>query len=184
MSDAERAQAIGPVMNKLRAFLLRRTIRNVIGQAEPSFDMADVLANHKLLLVPLPKGIVGEEGSALLGSLVMALLWQTAQGRANLPASDRTPFFCYVDEFQDYLNLPTAFTDVLAQARGFGFSLTLAHQYLGQLPAAVRQGLANARTKVVFQTSADDAPVLARELRYDLKLWIGFLRESATYPPA
>jgi hypothetical protein len=35
MSDGERAQAIGPVMNKLRAFLLRRRLRNVIGQADP-----------------------------------------------------------------------------------------------------------------------------------------------------
>ena len=45
-SDAERAQAIGPVMNKLRAFLLRRRLRNVIGQAEPRLDLDQALATN------------------------------------------------------------------------------------------------------------------------------------------
>src|SRR5205823_2392378 len=54
--------------------------------------------------------------------------------------------------------------DMLVQARSFGLGLTLAHQHLGQLPAALREGvLANTRSKVVFQTSAHDARVLARE---------------------
>jgi hypothetical protein len=55
LSDGERAQAIGPVMNKLRAFLLRRRIRNVIGQAEPTWTFEDVLNRRKVLLVSLAK---------------------------------------------------------------------------------------------------------------------------------
>ena len=95
---------------------------------------------------------------------MLSALWQAVQGRARLAPSERHPVFCFVDEFQDYLRLPTNLADVLAQARGYGFGLTLAHQHLGQLPAEVRQAvLANARSKAVFQTSADDARVLARE---------------------
>jgi hypothetical protein len=42
--------------------------------------------------------------------------------------------------------------------------MTLAHQHLDQLPPAIRSAvLANGRTKVVFQTTADDARVFARE---------------------
>ncbi len=164
MSSAERAQAIGPVLNKLRTFLLRRRLRNVIGQAESTFDLEAVLAERKILLVNLAKGLLGEEAAALLGSAVLARLWQAVQARAALPPSARTPVFCYVDEFQDYLNLPTSLADVLAQARGYGFGLTLAHQHLGQLPPLVRTAvLANARSKVVFQTAASDAQTLARE---------------------
>ena len=164
MSPAERAQAIGPVLNKLRTFLLRRRLRNVIGQAESTFDLAAVLAERKILLVSLSKGLLGEDAAALLGSAVLARLWQAVQGRAALPPSARTPVFCHVDEFQDYLNLPTSLADVLAQARGYGFGLTLAHQHLGQLPPLIRTAvLANARSKVVFQTAASDAQALARE---------------------
>lgn len=164
MSPAERAQATGPVLNKLRTFLLRRRLRNVIGQAESTFALEAVLSERKILLVSLSKGLLGEEAAALLGSAVLARLWQAVQGRAALPSGARTPVFCHIDEFQDYLNLPTSLADVLAQARAYGFGLTLAHQHLGQLPPLVRTAvLANARSKVVFQTAASDAQVLARE---------------------
>ena len=164
MSPAERAQAIGPVLNKLRTFLLRRRLRNVIGQADSTFELDAVLRDRKILLVSLAKGLLGEDAAALLGSAVLARLWHAVQGRAALPPSARTPVFCHIDEFQDYLNLPTSLADVLAQARGYGFGLTLAHQHLGQLPALIRQAvLANARSRVVFQTAASDAQALARE---------------------
>lgn len=164
ISPAERAQATGPVLNKLRTFLLRRRLRNVIGQAESTFALERVLSERKILLVSLAKGLLGEDAAALLGSAVLARLWQAVQGRAALPVSGRTPVFCYVDEFQDYLNLPTSLADVLAQARAYGFGLTLAHQHLGQLPPLVRTAvLANARSRVVFQTAASDAQALARE---------------------
>jgi hypothetical protein len=53
---------------------------------------------------------------------------------------------------------------LLVQARSFGLSMILAHQHLDQLPDSVRSAvLANARSKVVFQTAYDDARVFARE---------------------
>ncbi len=161
LSPAERAHAIGPVMNKLRAFLLRRRVRNVIGQAYPTFTLGDVLTAPKVLLVSLAKGQLGTEAAALVGSLVVALLWQATQQRG----ANRRPVMVFIDEFQDVLNLPTDLADVLAQARGFGVRLTLAHQHLGQLTSQVRTAvLTNARSKIVFQTSAEDAPALARHL--------------------
>jgi len=164
LSLAERSQAIGPVMNKLRTFLLRSRVRNVIGQADPAIDLNTIVREGKILIVALPKGLLGEEAGALVGSLVVARLWQAVQGRAALPREQRRPFFAHIDEFQDYLNLPTSLSDLLAQARAYGLGLTLAHQHLGQLPAPVRQAvLANARTKVIFQLAAADARVVARE---------------------
>jgi hypothetical protein len=165
LSEAERAQAIGPVMNKLRAFLLSRRLRNVLGQAQPRLDLDQALAQRRILLVPLSKGLLGEEAAALIGSLVLTRLWQAIQRRAGTPAAERPVTFAYIDEFQDYLRLPLDMADALAQARGLGLGLTLAHQHLGQLPTAVRDAvLANARSRIIFQLSASDAAALAREL--------------------
>ena len=162
---AERAQAIGPVMNKLRAFLLRRRLRNVLGQASSRLDLDRALAEQKILLVPLSKGLLGEEAAALMGSLVVARLWQAVQRRAEVGPDERVATFAFIDEFQDYLHLPTSMADLLAQARSLGLGLTLAHQHLRQLPADVREAvLANARSRVIFQVAASDAKVLAREL--------------------
>jgi hypothetical protein len=165
LSEAERAAAIGPVMNKLRAFLLSRRLRNVLGQASPRLELDRALAERRILLVPLSKGLLGDEAAALIGSLVLTRLWQAVQRRAGMAAAERPVTFAYIDEFQDYLRLPLDMADALAQARGLGLGLTLAHQHLGQLSSSVRDAvLANARSRLIFQLSASDAHTLAREL--------------------
>jgi DNA helicase HerA-like ATPase len=87
------------------------------------------------------------------------------QRRAALAPDERPATFAFIDEFQDYLHLPTNVADVLAQARSLGLGLTLAHQHLGQLPPAVRDAvLANARSRIIFQVASSDARVLTHEL--------------------
>ena len=163
LSDGERTAAIGPVLNKLRAFVMRSRVRNVVGQANPRLDLDDLLARQRILLVSLRKGLVGDDAAALLGSLVISQLWRAVQRRAALSPSERYPVFAYVDEVQDYLHLPTDIGEVLAQAHGLGLSLTLAHQHLAQLGPDLRHAvLANARSRVAFQVGSDDARALAR----------------------
>jgi Type IV secretion-system coupling protein DNA-binding domain len=163
LSEAERNTVIAPVMNKLRAFLLRPSMRAVLGQVEPRFQMADVFSvRPKILLVSLAKGKLGPEASKLFGSLVVAKLWQEAQKRSSAHPQARRPVMAYIDEFQDYLHLPTDISEVLAQARGHGLGFHLAHQHLGQLGAELRAGvLANARSRVCFALPQDDARVVA-----------------------
>lgn len=163
LSDAERASVIAPVMNKLRPFLYNRSLRAVLGQPRPKIDFKTVLADSKILLVPLRKGRLGGEAARLLGSLVVATLWQAIQGRTALPPPERTPIMVYVDELQDYLHLPTDLPDALAQARGLSVGFTVAHQFLTQLPPAMRAAvLGTVRSRVCFQLGHDDALVMAK----------------------
>jgi hypothetical protein len=60
LSEPMRAQATGPVLNKLRAFLLRRNVRAIVGQQRSSIDV-----------------------TRLLGSFVVARVWQAALARAG-----------------------------------------------------------------------------------------------------
>jgi hypothetical protein len=162
ISEGERLTATAPIMNKLRAFLLRPRMRAVLGQAEPHFDISDAFTKNKIVLVSLAKGTLGPEAAALLGSLVVSQLWQAALGRVTIPGARRSPVMVFIDEFQDYLHLPTDLADVLAQARGLGMGLTLAHQHLAQLTPSIRSAvLANARSRVCFQLSTEDARVMA-----------------------
>jgi len=163
LSEGERAQAIAPLMNKLRQWLLRPSLRAVLGQRQPRFRLQQVFTERKILLVPLRKAILGPEAASLLGSLVVAQLWQHTQARAVVPAERRHPVMVYIDEVQDYLHLPTDLGDALAQARGFGVGFTLAHQFLGQLPPAMRGAvLTNARSRICFQLSQEDAVQMSR----------------------
>ena len=164
MSEASRAQVIGPVMNKLRAFLLRDFVRSVVGRPDSSFDMCQVL-DGGICLVRVPKGILGEETARLLGSFVVAKVWQTATHRARLGQAARVDASLVVDEAQNFLHLPRSFDEMLAEARGYRLSMVLAHQHLGQLPKELRDAVsANARTKVWFSMSPEDAHALARHV--------------------
>jgi Type IV secretory system Conjugative DNA transfer len=163
-SEAERAAAIAPVMNKLRPLLLRPEMRAIVGQTRRSFDLRRVFTERKILLVNLSKGLLGPETSALLGSLVVSQLWQTVLGRAAIPPERRHPVFVYVDEFQDYMHLPLDFADALTQARGLGVGFVAAHQYMHQLDPAMRSAvLANAQSRVAFRLPSEDARVIAAD---------------------
>ncbi len=163
ISDAERNQAIAPVLNKLRPFLLRRSVRSIVGQIEPRFRIDEVFTKRKIVLVSLAKGLIGPEASALLGSLFVAELWQAVLGRGAIAPERRHVVSVYADEFQDYVHLPTDMADALAQARGLGVGLVLAHQHLSQLPANLRAAVsANARSRVCFQLAAEDAQAMTR----------------------
>lgn len=158
MSPAQRDQAIAPVLNKLRQFLLRPALRAVLGQTEPHFDLSELFTERKIVLVSLNKGLIGSEGARLLGSLVVAQLWPLILSRASLPPERRHIVSVFIDEVQDYLTLPTDLADALSQSRGLGVGFTIAHQYRNQLPPALRSGVdANARNKIVFGLNASDA---------------------------
>jgi hypothetical protein len=137
-------------MTRLRAFLLRSFVRDVVGAPTSSFDMAAVL-DGGICLVRLPKGLLGDDTARLLGSFVVARVWQAATARARTGQPLRAPASLYVDECQNFLTLPYRFEELLPEARGYGLALHLAHQHLGQLPRELHDALsANARTKVYF----------------------------------
>ena len=162
LRDTEKKQQISPVLNKLRQLTLRPGLRNVLGQAKPKFSLMDLFYKRKVVLVPLNKGLTGGESARLLGSLIVGLTWTLALSRAGIPAEKRHIVEIYIDELQDYLSLPTDLSDALAQARGLGVGLTLAHQYRDQLPINIRSGIdANARNKIVFGLSSKDAKEMA-----------------------
>jgi hypothetical protein len=162
LSDAERANILGPVMNKLRAFTLKKSLRLLLGQPD-GLQLKQIFTDRKILLVPLSKGALGSETAQLVGSLLMSYLWQTTMNRVHVPADKRRPVWLYIDEFQEVVRLPLDLADMLAQARGLGVGLTLAHQYLAQLSENVKNAiLGTTRTQITFQCEYPDANVLAR----------------------
>lgn len=162
MRDSERKTMIAPVLNKIRQFLYRPGLRNVLGQSNPKFQLTDLLYKRKIVLVPLNKGTIGAESARLLGSLIVGMAWTLALSRANIPAYKRHTISLFIDELQDYLALPTDLSDALAQARGLGVGITMAHQYRAQLPPEIRAGVdANARNKIAFGMNATDAKEVA-----------------------
>ncbi|KAB1116841.1 ATP-binding protein [Micromonospora aurantiaca] len=168
INEQFRGQVIAPVLARLRAFLLRDFVKSVIGNAQSSFDMGKVL-DGGVLLCRLPKGILGEETSRILGSMIVARVWQAAIARASIPEDQRKDASLYIDECHNFLTLPGSVGDMLAEARGFRLGLVLAHQDLAQLPHDVAAAVsANARTKLFFTVDPSDARELSRHTKPEL----------------
>lgn len=168
LSDAGRAHATGPVLNKLRAFLLRDFIRSTIGASASTIDLAKVL-DGGLLLVRAAKGVLGADASSVFGSLVLAKVWETVTSRARDGQAARADAALYVDECHNFLTLPHGLSDLLAEARAYRLSVVLAHQDLAQLPRELREAIsANARNKIIFAVSPEDARNLQRHVAPNL----------------
>ena len=131
-------QVVTPIMNRIDTMLLYPTVRNIVGQAQSSFSLRDVVEQGKILLVNIPQGELGEGISSFLGSILVAQLQMAAM--TNLAGvGRRPPLYLYIDEFQNFVT--SAFDKIVTEARAFKLGLVVANQYKEQLQLSLRQAL-------------------------------------------
>ena len=148
---------------RLESFLDDPQLRRFFGQQRSSFDFREIMDSGRICLINLGKGALGEETSHLLGGFLLGRMQLAAESRQEMLIEARRPFYLFVDEFQNYAT--RSFEEMLAEARGYGLSLVMANQHLAQLDDSLRQAvLSNARIRVAFRLSYDDAAMLAPEL--------------------
>jgi hypothetical protein len=161
----QRSGLIAPLLSRLRLVLAHPLAMSLFGVPATTFSFADIL-DGGVMLCRLPKGVIGEDGTRLVGSLLLAGLWQATTARACIPEDDRPDASIVLDECHSFLHLPIGIDDALAEARGLHTSFVLAHQYLGQLSGDMAEAIdANARNKVYFALAPRDAIDQARHLR-------------------
>jgi type IV secretory pathway TraG/TraD family ATPase VirD4 len=155
--------AIIPLVNKLSQFLSDPLLRNIFDQKKNKIKLDELIAQKKIILINLSKGRLGEENSGFFGSMFITKLKQAGMARALLPESQREDFYLYIEEFH---NLVTGtFENLLSESRKYGFCMTIAHQYVGQVDPRVESTvLGNAGTLIVFRIGGDDAVKLKPEL--------------------
>jgi len=152
-----------PILNKLGRVLSSPHLRNILCQRRSSLALRQRMDEERLLIVNLNKGQIGEQNAHLLGALLVSGIANAAFSRADIPEEDRAPFYLYADEFQNFAT--DSFSHVLSEARKYALSLTLSHQFLGQLPEGLKAAvLGNAGSVVSFRVGAEDAAEVAMHL--------------------
>ncbi len=161
-SEKQRIEAISPIQNKVGQFLSSNIVRNIVGQPKSAFSLRWAMDNKKIVVVNLSKGKIGEDNSALLGSMIITKFQLDAMSRANIEEKDRVDFYLYVDEFQNFAT--NAFATILSEARKYRLNLAIANQYITQMPEEVRDAVfGNVGTIVAFQVGFDDGEVLSSQ---------------------
>jgi hypothetical protein len=159
---AFREQAISPVLNKVRAFLSDPALLHIIGQKRSSFDIRWAMDTNKVVLVSLPKGMLGAHVSKLIGSLLVTKISLASLSRQDTPQHLRVPHILYIDEAHSYA-LGVDYETILAEARKFALGLVLASQTLSQFSeSAVAAMFGNASTIASYRVSHDDAQRIVR----------------------
>lgn len=159
--EASLANLAPYITSKLVRITHSHTMRMICCQQHSTIDFKDIIENQKILLVNLSKGELGDTSSYFLGMMLIKMIQTVAFRRKTVKHDERPlPFYMYVDEFQN-LATPT-FVNLLSESRKYGLAMTLANQYLGQIPDEIRQSImGNVGSMVNFRVGAEDAKVLA-----------------------
>ncbi len=162
LSPQKLAEAVGPIQNKVGQFLATPLIRNIVGQPKSTLDLRFAMDSGKIVIINLSKGKLGEDNSAMLGSLLITKFQLDAMSRADTPEKDRRDFYLYVDEFQNFAT--DSFATILSEARKYRLNLTMANQYIAQMSEEVAAAVfGNVGSLVSFQVGIDDAKVLSEQ---------------------
>lgn len=161
-NDKFASEAVAPVLNKVGAFTANPLVRNLIGQPKSSFNIREIMDEGKILIVNLSLGKINEDNAGILGALMITKIQLEAMTRADIgDIEERKPFYLYVDEFQNFAT--DSFATILSEARKYGLYLTMANQYVAQMPEEVSDAVfGNVGSMVTFRVGADDAQSLAK----------------------
>lgn len=149
------AEVVGSSLNKLSRFLTDRRMRRIVAQPTSAFKIRRVIDEGKILLVNLSKGDLGEDNSALLGSVLVNLILIAALERRDTPKAQRRPFHLIVDEYQSFAT--ESFPTLQSEARKYGITVTVAHQYRDQLDDLNKGSTLNVANFIVMRVSGRDS---------------------------
>lgn len=162
LHERERTQQISSILNKVGQFVSSPLVRNVVNTSESSFSIEELMDDGKILIANLSQGQLGEDNATLLGAMLITKIQLAAMGRVNKPEASRKDFYLYVDEFQNFAT--DSFIKILSEARKYRLNLTLANQYIAQIPEEVQKAIfGNCGNLASFVMGAEDAEVFEKE---------------------
>ena len=112
---------VSGVTARVGRFLFSPTAKRLLEQPHSTINFDDILASGKILLCNLAEGKLGEDTSQLLGTTAIAKIQQAAHCRARIHSTERSPFYLFIDEFQNFATAP--FTKLLSGGRKFGLRI-------------------------------------------------------------
>ncbi len=151
------------ITSKFNVFTTNDFMRPIIGQSQSAFNFRSAMDEGKILLVSLSKGKIGDSNMGLLGMVIVGKILMAALSRTDIPEHERKEFNLYLDEFQNFST--DAISTIFSEARKYALSLTVAHQYVGQMSDTIKASVfGNVGSKVIFRVGLDDAEVFEKDL--------------------
>lgn len=150
------------LLRRFDALLTAETTRYLVAQAQPTLDLAQMIASRMIVLTPLPDVALG----GLAGAVGMLIAQAFVRAAFSRSGGDQTrhDYPLIIDELQvlignsDTTDIATAIT----RLRSLGIPTIYAHQALAQLGDLRDLMLINAGNRILLQTQEPDASIYAR----------------------
>ena len=164
-SANRKGEMMGYIVSKFDRLVTEKLMRNIVGQPKSAFNLEEIMAQKKILLIDLAKGKIGEENSNFLGLLLVPRILSAALARHKLIGKEEFPdFYLYVDEFQNFAT--PDFAQILSEARKYRLNLTVANQFIGQMEEDVKNAIfGNVGSVLAFRVGVTDANYLQHEFQ-------------------
>ncbi|MHC4565404.1 MAG: type IV secretory system conjugative DNA transfer family protein, partial [Planctomycetota bacterium] len=160
--ETYRADEFGPPRHKLSKLLVGGTSALMLSQPYSRFTFRQIMDEGMIFLADLSSNL-GTEVRDILGGFILATIHATALGRRE----NREDFYVYLDEAHRFVT--DCLEVMLVEARKFGVSLTLAHQYMRQFTRVQVDALASTGSTVAFNVSRQDAEYLSKQFQKTVK---------------
>ncbi|MEK7186880.1 MAG: TraM recognition domain-containing protein [Patescibacteria group bacterium] len=160
--EAALANIVPYITSKFDVFLANEIMRPIVAQEKSSFNLREIMDGKKILLVNLSKGRLGDINSHLIGLILVGKILMAALSRVDSVGKEVPDFYLYLDEFQ---NITTdSIATILSEARKYRLSLSIAHQFIGQLDEKIKNAVfGNVGSMAVFRVGTEDAEFLEKQ---------------------
>ncbi len=153
-SDKEQRNITDPIRTRMSPFYSNPDLTPIMCHPD-TLDFRAMMQQRKIILISLKmdEERVPETERDLIGALLLSRLQMSGMFEQG-----SVPYFVYIDEVQRFVT--SSLDNMFAEARKFGLSLTVAHQYLEQLQDATQNAIiGNAGASIIFGCSPKDAQV-------------------------
>jgi hypothetical protein len=160
--DFQRVKMAAGITAKIGRFLFSASAKRILEQEKSSINFNTLMDENKILICNFSKGLLGEDTSMLFGVTILAKLQLASLRRARQLQANRSAYYLYVDEFQNFATM--SFVQMLSEARKYRLFLIMAEQSTSQQDdqRLVDIILANVGTVVAFRSGspADERLIL------------------------
>ncbi|MCB0333454.1 MAG: DUF87 domain-containing protein [Bdellovibrionales bacterium] len=157
---SERDVLLASLENRIGQLLATDLIHHVMDAPINKVNLVEIMQRKKILLIRLPKGILGARNARFLASLLLARIRHAAGRSYRNVADGGHSFSLYIDEF--HCMTSKLMMSVFQQATQSGLAVTIANQCLSQLTEDVRKELLqNVGSFLSFQLSGHEAELVS-----------------------
>jgi hypothetical protein len=162
-----REDRIAPLMNKLDALLSNDILRRIFSQQKTSIPIDTIQNTGGILICKLPSGLMTEDGTALVGSIISSLSFQAALRRQKLRGK-WLPHMMMLDEYRSFTH-GTSIQQFLEQTRKYKvFVVTGVQSLEGDENKHTLLGAPT--TKIFLRVGYEDAESFRKETATDKRV--------------